>query len=157
MFDTTLNIEVHLSRFCKIFGEGAEEISEVIRYAEQIQNGQTDIMTAGLWLSRNIDKQNIYRLYDKALEKASTAFARNNIRLMRMAFRYTDLETSLQEAPCDDTDFQSIISYTEPTGELYTMTEFDSFWRNDPGFGISIPGTGYYNKEFKKDIWYTFD
>ena len=42
----------------------------------------------------HIDKEKIYALYEKAFEEAKTPLYRNNIRLMRMVWRYTDLELS---------------------------------------------------------------
>ena len=51
-------------------------------------------MTAGEQLINSIDKKKVYDLYEKALKNAKTKRARNNVRLMRMVFRYSDLEVS---------------------------------------------------------------
>ena len=156
-YDVSLSMEQHFVRFCRIFGEGAEEIASIIRYAEQLLDGQESIMTAGIWLMKHIDKERVYRLYDQALAKAKSPLSRNNIRLMRMTFRYSDLETSLAGAPNSDQNYHSVQEYTEETGELNTMTEFDSFWSNDPGYGIDIPAKSSCDTVFEKNIWYVFD
>jgi len=156
-YDTSLSMEDNLRSFTKLFGEGGEDVAEVIRYAESVLDGQCEIMTAGIWLMNNIDKEKVYKLYDSALNKATSPAARNNIRLMRMAWRYSDLETSLPESASTSSGYDSVTEYTEPTGELDLMTEFDTFYANDPGYGIAIPARSKIKAKFEKNIWYIFD
>ena len=117
----------------------------------------TDIQDAGEYLIRNIDKEKVYKLYDSALSKTTSPACRNNIRLMRMAFRYSDIETSLPEAATTNKGYDSVTEYTEPTGELDLMTEFDTYYANDPGYGIAIPARSKIKATFEKNIWYLFD
>ena len=156
-YDSTLTMEDHLQRFCRIFGEGADAVAEVIRYAEQVMDGQETILTAGIWLMQHIDKERVYRLYDRALALAKSPAARNNIRLMRMAFRYSDLETAQHGHLDSDKNYVPVWECNEPTGELNAMTEFDSFWKNDPGYGIDIPARSTCDTVFEKNKWYLFD
>jgi len=156
-YDTQLSMEDSLCRFTPIFGEGAAEVAEVIRYAEEVLDGQCEIMTAGQWLMAHIDKEKVYALYESALAKATTPAARNNIRLMRMAFRYSDLETSLPETKTTSSTYESVHAYTDPSGELDAMTAFDSFHYNDPGYGIAIPAKNLAKAAFTPDKWYIFD
>lgn len=156
-YDSTLTMEDHLQRFCRIFGEGADAVAEVIRYAEQVMDGQETILTAGIWLMQHIDKERVYRLYDRALALAKSPAARNNIRLMRMAFRYSDLETAQPDRLGPDENYVPVWECNEPTGELNAMTEFDSFWKNDPGYGIDIPARSTCDTVFEKNKWYLFD
>lgn len=155
-YDTSLSMEDNLARFSRIFGKGAPEVCAVIRYAEELLDGQAPVDTAALWLVDHIDKEKVYALYDEALAKADTPRTRNNIRLMRMAWRYTDLETSLPGARNFE-KYHSVNEYAEPTGELALLGEFDSFWNNDPGFGIDIPAKSTAGGSFEKNIWYQFD
>ena len=156
-YDTSISMEDNLARFGAIFGEGAQEICEIIRYAEEVSDGQESIMTAAIRLMKDIDKERVYDLYDRALAKTTDAAARNNIRLMRMVFRYTDLETSLPESPKSDANYKNVYEYTEPTGELGEMLKFDSIWNNNPGHAIAIPGKPISPTAFKESIWYKFD
>lgn len=156
-YDISLSMEDNLERFKKLFGEGADDVAEIIRYAESVLDGQCEIMTAGIWLMNNIDKEKVYKLYDSALSKTTSPACRNNIRLMRMAFRYSDIETSLPEAATTNKGYDSVTEYTEPTGELDLMTEFDTYYANDPGYGIAIPARSKIKATFEKNIWYLFD
>ncbi len=156
-YDTTLSMDQNLDVFCKIFGEGGDKVAEVIRYLEEVMDGQASIMTAGLYLQEHVDKERVYKLYDEALRKTTDKSARNNIRLMRMAFRYSDLETSLPGHAVDDSNYKSVWEFDEPTGELNAMCEFDSFWKNYVGFGITIPCKSTNSAVFEKNTWYLFD
>ena len=153
-YDVTLTLEDNLSRFTRIFGEGAEEIKEIIRYAEGFLEGQEDIQQSGRWLINNIDKEKVYALYEKALEKTTGALERNNIRMMRMVFRYTDLEANIKAL---DEAYKPVGEYSDPTGEFNKIASFDSFWKNYYGYGIDIPGRAVEDVEYKDDKWYEFD
>ena len=76
-----------------------------------------------MYLMKHIDKKRIYALYDEALGAAETALFRNNIRLMRMAFRYSDLETQ-QEGAEEQYPYQALKEYSNVSEELLYMTEF---------------------------------
>ena len=156
-YNTDLTFEDNLKAFCRIFGKGAQFVAENIRYMEDLMDGQCEIMKAGVWLMNNIDKQRVYDTYDRALEASQgDSFARNNIRLMRMAFRYTDLETREEHAN-DESGYQQLKHYDIPErGELlYMRDHFDSFISGD-GYGIDIPVEGEDNG-FKPNIWYFFE
>ena len=157
-------MEDHLARFTKLFGEGGEEVSEVIRLAEDCVDGQADIKTGGLYFLEHIDWERVYSLFDRALEKTKPPRARNNLRMMRMALRYTDVEAQqingkyIQPGP----EYQRVRPFDEIDRELLYMTEFDSYWKNDPGYGIDIPvmaGSSISEKPFdpEQDPWYCFE
>ncbi len=152
-YDTDLTMEDNLSRFIRIFGEGGIYVAANIRYAEALLDGQVSIAHAGRWLQENIDKARVYDNFEKALAAAKSPEARNNIRMMRMAFRYSDLETRQPERK----KYEDIKLYTIPErGELlYMQRNFDTYQGND-GFGICIPVTGEDNG-FVPDKWYLFE
>lgn len=131
-------MEDHLACFSRIFGKGAHAVQTVIRLCEQCLDGQVKINEAGMYLMQHVDKKRIYALYDEAFDAAETALFRNNIRLMRMTFRYSDLETQ-QEGAEKLSPYQVLKEYPNVSSELLYMTSFDSFKYNDPGFGIMIP------------------
>lgn len=157
-YNTQLSMEDNLAAFTRIFAEGAPYIAEIIRICEATLDGQADIGTAGAYLMAHLDKGACYALFDKALAAATTAAARNNIRMVRMAFRYSDIE-------CEQTTIGKVAQrYTpyevcnDPTGELYYMSHnFDSCRWNDPGFGIMLPLDCEKQAEFVPDHWYTFE
>lgn len=158
-YDTTYSMEAHLQQFTKIFGEGAPYIAQIIRIAEACLDGQDRIYTAGLWLMDHIDKDTCYALFDKAFAAATTACARNNIRMFRLGFRYSDVEGANTKLGRDD--FFQYTPYEEcsdPTGELYYISHaFDSSRWNDPGFGIALPLDCQQEAEFTPDHWYFFE
>ena len=158
-YDTALSMENHLEVFTRIFGEGAPYIAQIIRMAEACLDGQVKIHTAGLYLMEHIDKTAVYEAFDKALALAKTPAARNNIRMMRMGFRYSDVECFYTIIGKDD--FFRYVPYEEcedPEGELYFMSHyFDSSRWNDPGFGIMLPLDCKKQAEFIPDDWYNFE
>lgn len=155
-YDTSLSMDDNLERFCRIFGKGAEFVAENMRYAEEVLDGQSDIMFAGIYLMQNIDKARVYENYEKALEVADTPLARNNIRLMRMVFRYSDLECR-EDFSNDETDFKNFKEYVIPErGELYYMRDHFDSYVNDGGYGIAIPVAGS-DMDFEPDKWYLFE
>lgn len=157
-YDVSLSMEDNLKEFTKIFGEGAPYIAEIIRIAEACLDGQDRIYTAALWLMDHIDKDACYALFDKAFAAATTPFARNNIRMFRMSFRYSDVEGANTKLGRDD--FFKYTPYEvceDPTGELYYMSHaFDSSRWNDPGFGIGLP-LDCEESNFQPDHWYAFE
>lgn len=156
-YDTTLSMEDNLDVFCRIFGEGSTYIKEIIRIGEDIVDGQTPIQKVAAYLMENIDKDKIYSLYEKALESATDKPCRNNIRLMRMVWRYTDLEVNNPQLEDDGTK-QYITLASDETGELWYMSSnFDSFISGKEGFGISIPALKRSDAVFNPDKWYIFE
>lgn len=156
-YDTELSMADNLERFCRIFGEGAPYIKEIICIGEDIVDGQLPLSKMTPYLMEHIDKEKIYALYEKAFEEAKTPLCRNNIRLMRMVWRYTDLE--LSENPIADESIPAYISTVpDKTGELWYMHEnFDSFISGNEGFGISIPVSMHTDAIFKPNYWYMFE
>jgi len=155
-YDCEKTIDANLDLFCRIFGEGGAFVAENIRYAETILDGQCEIMTAGIYLMNHIDKQRMYRGFENALEATKTPAARNNIRLMRMAFRYSDIECR-EKYEDDETGYENLKHYNIPErGELlYMQRNFDSYVSRG-GYGIMIPVAGEDNG-FTPDNWYMFD
>ena len=155
-YDNSLSMEDNLKALCRLYGEGGPYVADAVRLMEQALDGQEIIGHAGAYMIKHIDKERIYELFDKALDAAATKTTRNNIRLSRMAFRYTDLEvfdstTATREA------YSRFQTYEDPTGELaYMATHFDSFTHNDPGYGIAIPVTNT-DSDFAPDKWYLFE
>ncbi len=74
---------------------------------------------------------------------------------MRMAFRYSDLETQ-QVGAKEQYPYQALKEYPNVSEELLYMTEFDSFQHHDPGYGIMIPVAGK-STAYKPDVWYRFE
>jgi len=156
-YDTRLSMENNLERFGKIFGEGALYIKEIIRIGEEIVDGQLPISKMTKYLMDNIDKEKIYSLYEKALETTTDKLCRNNIRLMRMVWRYTDLELNSPVIENDMTRL-AVSSASDETGELWYMGEnFDSFINSREGYAISIPVKKRSDVTFVPDKWYLFE
>ena len=155
-YDISLSMDDNLARFTKIFGAGGASIADNIRYAESVLDGQNEIMTAGIYLMQHIDKQRMYDGFDRALEAAETPAARNNVRLMRMAFRYSDLETG-EDSTKDEIGYRALKHYDiEGRGELlYMKKHFDTYDSRD-GYGIMIPVEAEDNG-FVPDRWYFFE
>ena len=154
-YNTSLSMEDNLTCFGRIFGRGAKAVQAIIRLCEACLDGEVPIDEAGMYLMEHIDKKRIYALYDEALDTAETALFRNNIRLMRMAFRYSDLETQ-QVGAKEQYPYQALKEYPNVSEELLYMTEFDSFQHHDPGYGIMIPVAGK-STAYKPDVWYRFE
>ncbi len=158
-YDIRFSMEDHLSRFTRIFGEGAPYIAEIIRIAEATLEGQVAIKFAGLYLMEHIDKDACYSFFDKALAAATTPFARNNIRMMRMQFRYSDVECIHTKHRGQEGQVYTVMENCyDPTGELYYMSRnFDSCYWNDPGYGIMLPMDNKKLADFVPDHWYQFE
>jgi len=156
-YDTSLTFEDNLGALCRLFGEGAEPMAEAIRLMEETLDGQEEIIYSGEYMITHVDKARIYSLFDRALALTSTPVCRNNVRLMRMAFRYSELETQ-DSTHFRDREYELFQTYEDPTGELaYMASHFDSFHHNDPGFGIAFPITNTDTKDFVPNTWYQFD
>lgn len=153
-FDTSLSMEDNLNRFCLIFGNGAEYIKKIIEYCENVIDGQVSIDKAGEYLIRNADKAMVYDLFDKALETAEQTLFRNNIRIFRMVWRYSDLEVS----STDESNSTEIMSKVEDeNGELWFMRQnFDSFISEREGIGAAFPIIKQH-EGFKENKYYVFE
>ncbi len=156
-YDDSLSVKDHFQRFGRLFGEGAAYVLKVISKAEACLEGQVTIREAGQYVMANLDAEEVYCLYEQALAAAKSPDCRNNIRMMRMAFRYTDLETQESRNQPAIQPYLSLKPYEDTTGELYYMsTHFDSFQWNDPGYGITVP-VDCRAKDFMADHWYHFE
>ncbi len=156
-YDTGLSLEDNIQMLCRICGKGAPYVAENLRYYEEVLDGQCEIMTAGVYFMEHVDKKRVYDNFDKALAAAAgDSTARNNIRMFRMAFRYSDLETR-EEYENDEKGFKRLKHYDIPErGELLYMQEkFDTFTSGE-GYGIAIPVEAE-PAPFTPDIWYEMD
>ncbi len=156
LYDNSLSIEDNLERFTKIFGKGASKISEIIKICEDALGGEITLDACGWELMQKVDKAKVYELFEEALSSAKEALFRNNIRMLRMAFRYSDLEVQQDNAKAQY-PYQKLKYYENITPELLYMTRFDSYSYSEKGFGIMIPVRGEVEKEFTPDKWYIFD
>ncbi len=158
-YDTELSLEKNLQAFTRIFGEGAPYIAEVIRIAEACLDGQVPIKLGGLYLMEHIDKEACYTLFDKAFAASTTAAARNNIRMMRMVFRYSDVECKYTKQRGQEGQvYTPYETCCDPEGELYYMSQnYDSSKWADPGYGIMIPVDETKLADFVPDHWYAFE
>ena len=136
-------------------GKAAPVVKEILLTGEELVDGQLPLHKCATLLMENIDKQAIYAAYERAFSLADTPRARNNLRLLRMVFRYSDLE--VQEEASRDKKYDRIKeNYVDASGELGFMTRFDSFWKNNPGYGIAFPLKSE-EKDFVPDKWYLFE
>lgn len=158
-YNSDLSMEDNLQAFSKIFGKGGAYISEIVRIAEATLEGQENHKRAGLYVMQNIDKKTCYSLFEKAISEAETPAARNNVRMFRMAFRYSDLE-------CEHTEiigqhgmiYPAFEKPVDPTGELYYMwRNYDSGHQNNPGFGVYFPLDCEERPDYVPDHWYDFE
>ena len=156
-YDTSLSLKDNINALCKLFGEGAEYVAEAMELMEEVQDGQQSIISAGKYMVENIDLPYLYRLFDDALKVTVGKCERNNLRLLRMALRHSELEAKdpVNTRPGKYVAFRE---YDDPTGELaYIASNFDSFHRNNPGYGISCTATNSDTKDFVPNIWYDFE
>ncbi len=155
-YDHELSMEDNLDMFCRIFGAGGEKVKTIVLLCEDCYDGQTDLSRGGQYLMEHIDKQKIYQCYEDAFAAAETPFFRNNLRLMRMAFRYSDLECQ-ESAKMGETDYERVKTYQNMPAELMYMTAFDSYYHNRPGYGIMIPVQGTVSGTYEPDKWTIFE
>jgi len=167
-YNHDLSMEDNLNSFVNIFGEGGEYIKQIVRECEATVDGQAKIGECGKYFIENVDKVKIYNLFDKALDSANTAFARNNTRLLRMAFRYSDLliqDLKIKDYKDSDTLKSVLIIVDDLNPELKYMLRFDSLNQNNPGYGLAMACTATDDdlkdmsdcEEFTRDKWYSFE
>ena len=157
-YDVSLSMEDNLEKFSKIFGSGAEWMKKAIRHAEDCLDGQLPMPFCPEYLFHNLDQKFMHDCFNRALKEAETASARNSIRLFRMVFRYTELEQLEENANSSEQPF--VRNYPNINPELLYMTKFDSYWKNDPGYGITIAldkKEGDDIEPFTHDEWYSFE
>lgn len=145
-YDTSLSLSQQILAITRLFGAGAQKVAKIFEIYENILDGQVSISEGGSFFANNVDKRTVYALFDDALYKANDATAKNNIRLLRMAFRYTDLSTrdngqGENPAEAEELDFM--------------YTHFNSYLVNG-GYGIAIPCRNKTEAAID-DIWYKFD
>ena len=154
-YDCSLSMQDNLDRLNRIFGEGAPYINKIIVYLEEINDGQVDLRTAADYLMQHIDIDQVYDWFEQAYSVASTPLFRNNIRMLRMAFRYSDLE---YHDSCHKVSSVWLMDYEDATGELaYMSINYDSFVHNKVGYGIDFPVANKDTKGFQPDKWYLFE
>ena len=154
-YDNTLSLDDNLAKLAPLFGEGAPYIAEIVKIMEDIVDGQATIGKTPDYLMSKLDCAVIYDLYEKALACTTNARTRNNIRMMRMVFRYSDLE---YHDPGHNQKFSALLEYEDKTGELaYMATKYDSFKHNYTGYAIAFPLSNKDTKDFQPDKWYFFE
>jgi len=154
-YDNTLSLKDNLGKLAPLFGDGAPYISEIVMMMENIVDGQATIGKTPDYLMSKLDCNIVYDLYEKALASATAERARNNIRMMRMVFRYSDLE---YHDPGHHKRYSRLLEYEDKTGELaYMATKFDSFAHNYTGYGIAFPLSNKDTKDFQPNKWYIFE
>lgn len=153
-YDTALSLSDCLSRFCRLFGNGGDAVRKTLLLCEQTVNGQAEIAEAGIYLMEHVDKESVYALFDEALAAAKENRERNNIRLLRMAFRYSDLEVA--NRPPQNQNGR-LTDSMDAQGELWYMhTHFDSFTSGNEGAGIAVPVLPC-DTAFVPNTWYQFE
>ncbi len=136
-YNTQLTISDNLDRFCRIFGKGAPYIRTYFDYIGNFFQGQGN-SRPGKYFMKNVNRSKVYSYFEAAYKAEPEGKLRNNIRMLRMAFRYSDLYTN-----------------GGSKAELkYLYNHYDSFFHN-PGYGIAIiyndqKGSG----EFNPGKWY---
>ncbi len=155
-YDTELSMEDNANEFCKIFGKAAPMMKEIITLGEEVVDGQKNIQEASEYLIQHIDKDRVYALYEEAFKAAETKLARNNVRLMRMIFRYSDLEVTSQKL--DVKVPNTITKAADETGELWYMNDnFGSYLTEKEGYGAAFAVQKLSDAVFTPDHWYKFE
>lgn len=154
-YDSSLSLNDNLDSFCRIFGNGAPFVKEAILLSEKAVDGEVSVAFAAWHFADNADMEKIYKLYEKALESAENKRARNNIRLMRMEIKYTELAAKYEKVRKMPGD--RVLEIPDISPEILYMTRFDSFWKNDPGYAITFSLNGESKEEFVPDKWYDFE
>ena len=141
-YDNDLSLEDNIRAISAMFGQGGEQIKEIFRIYEQTLDGQVSIDQTGKFFASHVDAPVIYDLFEKALEQTTEPVFRNNIRMLRMAFRYTMLLHRTDEEA------------EEEKGVMASF--FDSYEVNNPGFGIAIVANRRAER-LPDDKWYQFE
>ena len=138
-YNTRLTLDDNLKKFTRIFGRGAPFIRSYLTYAESVFEGQTPSdsvdVAPGAWFVNHINKDSVYSLFEKAYDAETEGRLRDNIRLLRMAFRYSDL----------------FVNEGDQAELKYMHDHFDSY-DSVTGYGISIRKKGAGN--YSPGKWY---
>ena len=152
--DVSLSAADNMRRFCRLFGNAAPMMREILQAYEDTLEGQMPMNESGIYLIEHIDKERIYSLFDDALAAAETPLTRNNVRMMRLSFRYSDLTVT---DAVEDKSSPNPLEYEDKTGELaYMGTHFDSYYANYTGYGISMPVSNRTDAPAPNE-WYQFE
>ena len=139
-YDVSLSYEELEDRFLIIFGKAAPYVRDYLDYVEDFSDGQGENGNeCAAYFAAHVDTDKVYHLFEQAYVAEENEILRDNLRLLRMAFRYSDLQTN-------EPDADEII---------YISKEFGSFWGElgQAGYGISAyakPG----EVAFIPDKWY---
>ena len=158
-YDVEQTLDMQIKAMCRLFGKGAPYMEEILKIYEDTVNGQERINKAAIWFREHVDAEKIYDLYEKALEAAGDdGVAANNVRLMRMAFRYSmiDPELSVPGDPVSDEIIymaRNFNSYMTKTG--YGITIAVNYFLKNNKFNIRMP-EGEVPDLSKTDKWYQF-
>ena len=154
-YDTSLSVKETAAAVASLCGKAAPVVEEILLFCEDLVDGQLPLHKCATLLMESLDKAAIYDAYERAFALADSPRARNNLRLLRMVFRYSALE--VEEEASRDKEYQRIKeNYVDAGGEMGYMTRFDSFWKNNPGYGIAFPLQSA-EKDFTPDKWYLFE
>lgn len=140
-YDTDLTLEQAIQNLSRMFGDGAKEIQKIFRHYEGVLDGQVPINETGKWFAEHVNAPMVYDCFENALTKAQTGLCRNNVRLLRMAFRYTMLQNT---------------ATPEAKKELGALAAFDSMSANNPGYGIAFV-INEPEQKLPPDQWYQFE
>lgn len=159
-YDTGLSLEDSIRDISRLFGKGGKTVSEILRIYESTLNGEVKIDKAAIFFREHVDAQKVYDLFEKALDEAGDhAAAANNVRLLRMAFRYSML------------DEDGLDSSTEQGREMIYMCRNFNSYLTKGGYGIALPFNYTLTPEYdftftlpddevpdlaKTDKWYAF-
>lgn len=139
-YDTELSLEDNIRAIGRLFGTAADTVGEIFHIYEDTLNGEVTIDKAGFFFREHVDVEKVYALFDKALDEAGdSGTAANNVRLLRMAFRYTML---------DDKDKEMDAGTPEGREMIYMCRNFNSYLSKS-GHGISVPVNYYLSKDSK--------
>lgn len=160
-YDTSLTLEDFVDFLCRLFGKGSAPAAQTILLMEETLNGQVRINQGGIYHIKHIDTDKVYALFDEALSLADTPASRNNLRLLRMAFRYSHLEVT-DPMSQGKARYSTILPYEDPTGEIRFMANHFDSYQVDPsvghgsGYAINIPAERG-ETPFTGNIWYDFE
>jgi hypothetical protein len=141
-YDTSLTFDDLAERFIRIFGKGGRCIYEYLDHVERVFEGKSEKGTeSAAYFISNVDKDKVYELFEMAYAAEPEGIYGQNIKLLRMAFRYSDLQHN--DPGCDEL--------------LYMSENFGSYWGTfgQTGYGIAVfdkPGSN----SFVPDHWYKF-
>lgn len=141
-YDIALSFEELLNSFSMIFREASPFVKEYINYVEQFSDGQGENgNVCAAYFASHVDTEKVYAIFERAYDSLPEGTYKDNLRLLRMAFRYSDLEVNVPQS-------EEI---------LYISKNFGSFWGElgQTGYGISTYAKPA-ESGFKPDKWYQF-